>query len=414
MALEKPCEFSEENFAGDPLVREFCESLRAEFDVDMKIYVSWACPPNVVVVKSKVGNAIIRSERLDTLLVEFHHLRRVQKSLSGEMAREVVSSLILRWMCELLLGFKRPDLAIFAQTLRSQNPEIRAITGGVWNPFRDETLASVHPLERTAIQCFCLAHEVGHLLNERRVKVSLETEVDGLSIVRHLERSASDSGVSDEVLEVFRTIWERRLDAENLMSEVDADLFAFGCVVQFLSRGLSYPLEDSIEATLRAFEAQLFIHTCKHSCRLLRQHATRALGEGDFVERSYLEGAEYLVRARATVRRAGILWAVLDHPAPPPKGRPYNAYVERVDSMLAPGEAMTSLVMEILVRHERTLFRAIEQDSDAGQEGWFDVLLEFVKDDADLRLDFYYILVAFGCAGSVDVVDYLRGMRGAA
>ena len=184
-------------------------------------------------------------------------------------------------------------------------------------------------------------------------------------------------------------------------------------MLDFILRTLPYSLEDVIRATLQAFEAQLYLYACKHTCRLLKRAATEQLSDEEFTKRDYLDGVEIAVRARATVRRAGLLWALAEHPNPPPGGRDYNAYAGRIDALLASTQEFTSIMSQLLTKHARILFDALDGKPAAAREAWFDALLMQVEQDSNLRLDLFYILVAFGCPGGVDVLAYLRGMRSA-
>jgi hypothetical protein len=112
------------------------------------------------------------------------------------------------------------------------------------------------------------------------------------------------------------------------------------------------------------------------------------------------------------MRRLGV--GLAEHPNPSPGGRDYNAYVERIDALLVPTQEFTALVSEILTKIAWVLFDALYGKTEAAREAWFDALLMHVEQDSNLRLDLFYILVAFGCPGGVDVVAYLRDMRSAA
>ena len=407
LALPKPCEFAEENFAGDPLVQEYFEALRELSRLDMLVYVAWSCPPDVMAVRSAVGNALIRSERLDTLLVEYVRLQSLHRVLSDELAREVTSASVLRWLCELLIGFREPGLAVYAHTIRPDVSWLKGLT----NPFRDETLASLPLLERTALQCFCLGHEVGHLTAEKQNDVTLEATVDGLSLLQHMDYDYRSAGVSEEMLVAFHELWNTRIDAANLLDEVHADLFAFHTVVDFISSRFRSPLEDVIRATLRAFEALLFVYACKHTCRLVKRAISEQLSQQEFRERHYLDGLESIVRARATVRRAGLLWATMEHGDSQPGVPDYAAYVKKIDQMLTPTQGFTNMTSETLTQYAQTLFAEIDKRPEAARHAWSEELLALVEQGDELRLDLFFILVAFGCPGGTDVVAYLRSMQ---
>jgi hypothetical protein len=159
-ALDQPAKFGRENFAGDPIVKIFVNTVRVSYSIDVDVYVAWECPPDVVIVTPPSGSVLIRSERLDTLLVEFHRLREVLPVFGGELGQSVATAQIYRWMAEFLIGYRNSSLALDALDLR---PDLTGLQLGIWNPFRDETLASIPQAPRVALQCFSLAHEIGHL-----------------------------------------------------------------------------------------------------------------------------------------------------------------------------------------------------------------------------------------------------------
>jgi hypothetical protein len=158
-ALPVGAEFGREKFAGDPLVHHFCEWAKEALAVEVQIFVSWSCPPDVSLLTSSGTNILIRSERFDTLLVEYLHLKRAGLATNPVLTNLILSSAVLRWMAEFLLGCRWPQAALYA-AMRAL--ELR-IDPRPPNPFRDEMLASIHEVERAALQCFCLAHELGHL-----------------------------------------------------------------------------------------------------------------------------------------------------------------------------------------------------------------------------------------------------------
>jgi len=408
-ALPKPCEFGEENFAGDSPVRAFCDLLRDRHGLNFHVFVAWACPPDVKVLQSRdrSASAVIRSERLDTLLIEYYHLRRLHNLWAGALARNVTAAGVLRWMCEFLIGYRQPELAILAHTLRPNITGIQLIS-----PFRDETLASIPELDRAALQCFSLGHEVGHLLIPKQKNVTLNALVDGLSLAQHIRTQEQQEGaVPDEILAALADIRERELDAANLLNEVEVDLFAFGTVVDFLCRAFSCPVEVAIEATMLSFECQSFIYGCKGTCQLLSLVATGGLSEEEFRRRDYLIGVEIATRARAIVRRAGLVWTVAEHPSPPAEGRDYNAYVQKIDALIRPTVGFTSLIAEVLHEQVYALLAALGENAGPRRTLWLDSLLRLLEQDPQIRLDIYYILIAFGCSGAVNAAAYLRQMR---
>jgi hypothetical protein len=161
---------------------------------------------------------------------------------------------------------------------------------------------------------------------------------------------------------------------------------------------------------LRAFEVQLFICASKNTCRLLTTSLTCGTSRDDFLLEDYVIGSEYLARARTIARRAGIVWAVADQPCAPPGTREYNAYVRRVDSMIVEVQPFTSLAAQSLINCAHRLFDRIEEANDRSG-AWLDDEFQNLKNDGALRNEIFDILIAFGCPGGVDVVEYMAGMR---
>lgn len=79
--------------------------------------------------------------------------------------------------------------------------------------------------------------------------------------------------------------------------------------------------------------------------------------------------------------------------------------------MITPTQGFTNLLMEILTDYARILFAEVHNKPRATLDAWCNELLARVEQDGDLRLDLFYILVAFGCPGGVNVIAYLRAMQ---
>src|SRR5262245_39795851 len=82
-------------------------------------------PPDVMILRTSAGNAVIRSERLDTLLVEYYRFQHLHSIWSEDLSRDVTASIVLRWMSEFFIGYRHPELALLAQRLRPKLPGMR-------------------------------------------------------------------------------------------------------------------------------------------------------------------------------------------------------------------------------------------------------------------------------------------------
>jgi hypothetical protein len=401
-ALPKPSRFDLENFAGDPHVAEFCRLLCDQLGLDVTVFVAWACPPAVSILRSANGSALIRSERLDTMLVEYHKLAtEAQSQAAANVLDELVTSSVLRWMAELLLGFRRPSVALTAMQMRQQLPVRMAVV-----PFRDESLASVPELERTALQCFLLAHEIGHLACPPNTEATLDTEVDGIPLMRHLERDVALPTITEPVRDQLRRTLVEAIKPGGLLCEVQADLLALECVIQYVRAAFDCSVEEAMRASLRACEATLAINSCIQSCR----DVARLPARSEFVQQDFVAGAQMSTRARAIMRRAGILWAGLEKPDRPLVARDINPYVPRVDALFARRQPFLQLVTQKVTDSAQSL---IEQHVHLGEEEARSLLAEQmagIRADHAMRLELFYMLVAFGCPGGTDVGDYIASI----
>jgi len=392
-ALAQPAKFGRENFAGDPIVEIFVNTVRVSFSIEVDVYVAWECPPDVVILTPPSGNVLIRSERLDTLLVEFHRLREILPTFGGELAREVPTAQIYRWMAEFLIGYRNSSLALDALELR---PDLTGLQLGIWNPFRDETLASIPQAPRIALQCFSMAHEIGHLRYPDDRSLDLYYEIDGLSVMSHLDYDARQN--PDGGVEAIRKFATHFIDAPQLISEMRADLFALECVGEFLSETGSLAPETAVALALSACEALIFVYHCKEICRLIAQLASGSMERVDYDRMRLADQIAWVGRARAIGRRAGLLLARLEGG----DERNFARNVPRIDAIIRRDETARLLL-------EQAMGMCAEALADAATAGLrppgHD---ERLRDKADLRLELFYILIAFGCPGGVDVIDYLR------
>ena len=394
--LRRPAEYGRENFAGDPLVEEYISWVTKVLSHDVRVYVSWQCPPDVSILDVPAGSVLLRSERLDTLLVEYHRLVQGLDLFGDDLAQRVASSQILRWMCEFLIGYRNSPLAVEALMLR---PELPGLHFSVWNPFRDETLESLLPADRTALQCFSLGHEIGHLHQGRGDDNTLLTIVDGLPVMNHLNYEFRDSMTSEE-LSRFHDYLTQNIDADQLVSEIRADLFGLQTVAEFLHRALDCEPEESVLLGLSAVEALAFVYHCKETCRLLNELAVGKLTDAEYEARTFAHSFEWYARAKAALRRAGFTLAELEGRRPGDLQR----NVARVDEYAFQGSRSRqnlAAALDNCAEMLRTKALAIQRAPRYKEDptSW--------RLGPDLRLELYYILIAFGCPGSVVVEDYL-------
>lgn len=397
--VKRPAEHGRENFAGDPLVAQYVTWVSDVIPHDVRVYVSWQCPPDVSVLRTTSGGALLRSERLDTLLVEYCHLRKLLDIFDDDLAQEVASRQVLRWMCELLIGYRNSSLAVDALRLR---PEMPGLEVSIWNPFRDETLASMPLADRTALQCFCLGHEIAHLGEVKSKDASVLTVIDGLPLMSHLDYELRKF-LNPTELQVMQDYLTKNIDAGQLVSEVYADLFGFDSVAKFLHRGMDCEPEEAIHLALMAVEALAFVYSCKEDCRLLSELAAGKIDNDTFITKTHLPAFEWYARAKAVLRRAGFLLAEFEGRRPGDLDRNVDRMDEyAMQSMRSRNNMIAALEnCSKMLRSKALAYQQAPLDEN-NRTSW--------ALDPDLRLELFYILIAFGCPGGVNVEDYLTSV----
>lgn len=149
---------------------------------------------------------------------------------------------------------------------------------------------------------------------------------------------------------------------------------------------------------MSACEALIFVYHCKEICRLIAQLASGSIERVDYDRMRLADQIAWVGRARAIGRRAGLLLARLEGG----DERDFARNVPRIDAIIRRDETARLLLAQAMGMCEEALADAATAGlCPPGHD-------ERLRDKADLRLELFYILITFGCPGSVDVVDYLR------
>ena len=404
MTLPDEALFGKENYAGDELVRAFMDDVKGQFDLDFEVYVSWQCLPDVTVLRSGNGKSIvIRSERLDTLLIEY---LKLYNDLIRSLQPEYAMASIYRWMAEYFVGLRQPHHALSAllkcHDVSAEKAEVI--------PFRDETLASVQDMVRCAVQCFSLAHEVGHIIWPVNEPPTLLDPVDGIAPLRHLSRDFEEGGFSGDLGLTVDDVAEK-IGAAQLFSELNADFFAFESVFQFLYNNFDCEMSGAVKMSLLAAQGQYFMDSLRAfattivKCGNTQQEVDRVLQE-DFVVNSQTS-----IRARCLLRRAGISWAAVECQTSKPSVDVINEYVPKIDRMVIEGFEVRRLLHSCSTRCGFTVMSEIQKErKNSTSEDAINQKLAILEDDRSLSMDMYYLLIAYGCSGAVRPDAYLRSL----
>lgn len=209
---------------------------------------------------------------------------------------------------------------------------------------------------------------------------------------------SADRSSGYEGAEAIRALATHFIDAPQLVSEIRADLFALECVGEFLSVTGSLAPETAVALALSACEALIFVYHGKEICRLITQFASGSVKRTGYDRMRLANQIAWVGRARAIGRRAGLLLARLEGG----DERDFARNVPRIDAIILRDQTARLLLEQALGVCERALADAAGAGRRPPEHD------ERLRDRPDLRLELFYILIAFGCPGSVDVIDYLR------
>lgn len=386
-----------ENFAGDAGVKDFVDGIcRGHPDLDMEVWVHWCGPPDVSVLRHRGQSILVRSERFDVLLIEYYNLLRLVTApdYTGD-AVELIRSAVAKWFTEFLLGLRAPRLA-----LRSFARHRAADQRFFHHTFRDEALASVPEVEKAALQCFSLAHEIAHIVYPRRTGMTLDFLSDGMPLRSHLTWELRQMEMDQDVIGAMLAKMNERMDVDLLVTEIDADVSALGTIAAYLPKAYGVSRKRAFHAALTALQAQSFLNHCKHSCRLLHRHLRQGLDPTEFNMLDWTEGQYVVARTRVALRRAGFLWYLWDKEEGT-AGEP-DRYREAVDSLVIDLQPFLLTLSQAAFDETKWLYlQADGLRSDQAPEEVLDKDLSYHLGNHDARLEMFYILVAMGYPGGI-------------
>ena len=175
-------------------------------------------------------------------------------------------------------------------------------------------------------------------------------------------------------------------------------------VTEFLYRYFGCSLEVAVRCTLEAYEAQVFLYELKECCRLVSLLAAGEIDETEYAESQLVSTTQTTARSRAVVRRAGLVWATLE--AHETGSEPdYASYVPRVDAILyRRTEQNQRLVSQLTALADELGDWAMNPDR---REFRPERMNQLFDANPELRAEVYFILLLFGCPGSVQLEEYL-------
>lgn len=396
-ALPVHSKFGKENFAGDQEVKIFYDSLLYQYNLNTEIYVSWCCEPSAMLLHSPFGIVLVRSERMDTLLIEYVHLRELlnSESYSQQILNNIASATVLQWVTEFCIGYKLPSHALSAWQMSRKASAVYLST----HPYRDESLASIPEDLRISLQCFAIAHEIGHILYPKKENITLNEEVDGLELIKHIEHDFAEANTDYEAQKILQEQIFQQINVTNLFTEIEADFFALHCVISFLVQRFEISLEVAVSNSLYVFEALAYMNACKYDCKLLKQDYAMS----NFSSRSYINGTELSIRSRCIMRRTGILWAQFDNPNKNLTATDINKYVSLVDNLYLSSQSSLLFLTQIIVDFVSKLQKEFENITTTNRNLKFRHQMNYLDQASEQRYELWKILIAYGCSGATDL-----------
>jgi hypothetical protein len=194
------------------------------------------------------------------------------------------------------------------------------------------------------------------------------------------------------------------IDAAVLLREIDADLLALELVAVFVANTFDVPAETALQVSLNACEALTFLYATKHTCSLLKRHGGGRNSQAGFVRDDWLAGAQFSVRARCLLRRAGILLSRWCAPDEEQTAETISRFVPIVDAMfLGSGTYRADLATAAQREAENLLDAVAAWSTDRGQ-----TLMEAARKSPELKLDLFYMMVAMGFPGGTDPIRWFE------
>ena len=390
-----------ENFGGDPVVRQFYDWATRNLEEVPTILVAWQGPPEPVFLKTPFGSVVVRSERLDPLLIEYCHLSVLAPASPWPVG--MIDRAVLRWIAEFCLGHGNALATAYAM-VASNVPSLRLMQWPLHN-FRDELLTSVGEMDRAAVQCLTLGHELGHATQTVPQVCTLATEIDGLSLMDHIEHDFREFEFpADQRLHLVNMM--EKTDIGDLVLEIAADLAGLETTMVFLCRCFGCDWKEAVQATLTAYEALSFLQALCRSTYSLNLESQSAFEDADWVYRTQTS-----IRARCVMRRAGYLLARYSlQQGEALTAEKVQACIPIIDGMFAESVAFrTDLTARALDLLDDVRRQICPSEAQAKPEIFEKHATDLLR-NGEARLDMFFMGCAAGYPAGTDFNKLLRWM----
>lgn len=322
----------------DHSLNEFLDYIKLFVPVHVRVFLAARTRPEVFVLKTEHGCAVVLSDRLNEInaeLVTFFSI--LVKTGSDARCDKLIKKFLCLRLCEFLIGLGEHSLGLATLRMASElhdhvNSDVVG-SGG----------QSLETVQQIALSMFVLAHEIGHLQIDDRYEHIKNTHMcDGIEIVRYVERGLRECGYSDE--DIANEV--SRFNISHVAEEVASDVFAFDSVFGLFVDRLGIPGSLAVDRLLHAFSALLATEQCRITCLAASDRLTgeEILGSGLVLRQDLMS----YIRAKFLMRRAGITWASAECGGVKTTSADFNSYVKKVDTIFAETEPVVNLVFQNL------------------------------------------------------------------
>ena len=175
---------------------------------------------------------------------------------------------------------------------------------------------------------------------------------------------------------------------------------------KFCLRAFDCRSEDAVRSTLAAFETLVFTYFLKNACRLIAELSAGSKRRDEFDRALFLENLQWVARGRAVARHIGLSWAQFDNSTPEEALFAARQNVARVDAMITDrleGRLANNRAFDVAVQ---ALLWTPSTAAGRSRSQWPRHWPTWTMTGISERI--YFMLVGFGCPGSVDVRTYLE------
>lgn len=403
--LRRNASVDRHDLSASPRLKSLIAVAENHVGVNIELFTSKRCPPDVFIVQSKHGVALVRSERLDTLLAEYLTLKdsMIGEGNIGDHSGRI-EHFISSWLLESTLSQGLVSFSL--DILASRDTESEHYHNGVE---RGVEISELSGVRRLALQGAAICHEVGHLIQTDNSNLRLDFPHLGKSPIDHVEWDLINSGVPKPMIEKMLKVFSEKIDPAHLFEEIDADVFAFQSIAGFLNQSCGVDLRASIISALEALESVTFLQALKIDTVLVREIMRGRVNSDEFAATSWANGATMVARTRTVLRAAAFYWATLE-------GRSNGTEVSvemiearrmEIDALITPTFEFQGTLNGVYSEYYSRLGSSLIASNIEVQKSIAD-RLDDLELDQQMQYHIKCVLTRMGFGPEVEPIEYLR------